>query len=233
VQSILGLRTTVSETAKKIKRLGESAQKISQTVSLIDEIALKTNLLAVNASVEAARAGELGQGFTAVAEQVGALAEQSASATKEIAQIVAAIQAETQEVVAAIETGTAQVVDSSKLVSATKQRLVQVLEKSAQVNELMRSISEATTAQRQTSAQVTEQVKTATLGSEQRSKASEAMASAIADTADIARSLQESVARFQLADNSSESTANSSVETTDIATTAIAPDAITLERINA
>ena len=46
-----------------MKRLGESAQKISQVVSLIDELALKTNLLSINASVEAARAGELGQGF--------------------------------------------------------------------------------------------------------------------------------------------------------------------------
>jgi methyl-accepting chemotaxis protein PixJ len=200
VDSILNLRSTVGETAKKIKRLGESAQKISQTVSLIDEIALKTNLLAVNASVEAARAGELGQGFTAVAEQVGSLAEQSASATKEIALIVAAIQAETQEVVMAIETGTAQVVDSTKLVEATKQRLTQVLEKSEQINQLMRSISASTTAQTQTSAMVSDLVKTATQSSEQRSQSSEQMARAIQDTAEIARSLQESVAQFKVAE---------------------------------
>ncbi|MGD1917931.1 MAG: PhnD/SsuA/transferrin family substrate-binding protein, partial [Pleurocapsa sp.] len=99
VDSIQGLRTTIGDTAKNIKRLGESAQQISQVVALIDEIALKTNLLAINASVEAARAGELGQGFTAVAEQVGALAEQSANATKEIAQLITGIQQETQEVV--------------------------------------------------------------------------------------------------------------------------------------
>jgi methyl-accepting chemotaxis protein PixJ len=202
VNSILNLRSTVGETAKKIKRLGESAQKISQTVSLIDEIALKTNLLAVNASVEAARAGELGQGFTAVAEQVGALAEQSASATKEIAQIVSAIQAETQEVVAAIETGTAQVVDSTKLVEATKQRLTQVLEKSEQINQLMRSISTSTIAQTEASATVTELVKRATVESEQRSQSSEQMARAIQDTAEIARSLQDSVAQFKVADGS-------------------------------
>jgi methyl-accepting chemotaxis protein PixJ len=205
VNSILNLRSTVGETAKKIKRLGESAQKISQTVSLIDEIALKTNLLAVNASVEAARAGELGQGFTAVAEQVGALAEQSASATKEIALIVSAIQAETQEVVAAIETGTAQVVDSTKLVEATKQRLTQVLEKSEKINQLMRSISSSTTAQTQASATVTDLVKRATVESEQRSKSSEQMARAIQDTAEIARSLQESVAQFKVAEGSNSS----------------------------
>jgi methyl-accepting chemotaxis protein PixJ len=198
VDSILNLRSTVGETAKKIKRLGESAQKISQTVSLIDEIALKTNLLAVNASVEAARAGELGQGFTAVAEQVGALAEQSAAATKEIAQIVAAIQAETQEVVGAIETGTAQVVDSTLLVENTKQRLTLVLQKSAQINQLMRSISSSTIAQTAAASVVTSQVKSATQESEQRAKASEQMAKAIQDTAEIARSLQESVAQFKV-----------------------------------
>jgi methyl-accepting chemotaxis protein PixJ len=198
VESILNLRSTVGETAKKIKRLGESAQKISQTVSLIDEIALKTNLLAVNASVEAARAGEMGQGFTAVAEQVGALAEQSAAATKEIAQIVAAIQAETQEVIGAIETGTAQVVDSTLLVESTKQRLTQVLQKSAQINQLMRSISTSTIAQTAAATIVTTQVKSATLESEQRAKASEQMAKAIQDTAEIARSLQESVAQFKV-----------------------------------
>jgi methyl-accepting chemotaxis protein PixJ len=200
VDSILNLRSTVGETAKKIKRLGESAQKISQTVSLIDEIALKTNLLAVNASVEAARAGELGQGFTAVAEQVGALAEQSAAATKEIAQIVAAIQAETQEVIGAIETGTAQVVDSTLLVESTKQRLTQVLQKSAQINQLMRSISTSTIAQTAAASIVTNQVKSATKESEQRAKASEQMAKAIQDTAEIARSLQESVAQFKVAE---------------------------------
>jgi methyl-accepting chemotaxis protein PixJ len=198
VDSILSLRSTVGETAKKIKRLGESAQKISQTVSLIDEIALKTNLLAVNASVEAARAGELGQGFTAVAEQVGALAEQSAAATKEIALIVAAIQAETQEVVGAIETGTAQVVDSTLLVENTKQRLTLVLQKSAQINQLMRSISSSTIAQTAAASVVTSQVKSATQESEQRAKASEQMAKAIQDTAEIARSLQESVAQFKV-----------------------------------
>jgi methyl-accepting chemotaxis protein PixJ len=198
VDSILNLRSTVGETAKKIKRLGESAQKISQTVSLIDEIALKTNLLAVNASVEAARAGELGQGFTAVAEQVGALAEQSAAATKEIAQIVAAIQAETQEVIGAIETGTAQVVDSTLLVESTKQRLTQVLQKSAQINQLMRSISTSTIAQTAAASVVTSQVQSATKESEQRAKASEQMAKAIQDTAEIARSLQESVAQFKV-----------------------------------
>ncbi|ESA32817.1 methyl-accepting chemotaxis sensory transducer [Leptolyngbya sp. Heron Island J] len=202
VDSILQLRSTVGETAKKIKRLGESAQKISQTVSLIDEIALKTNLLAVNASVEAARAGEMGEGFTAVAEQVGSLAEQSSSATKEIAKIVASIQTETQTLVESIETGTAQVVDSTNLVEATKERLSEVLTKSEQINQLMQQISASTQYQTESSAAVTELVKEVAQGSEKRSQSSKHMAQSIQETVQIAQSLQDSVEQFKLEDKS-------------------------------
>lgn len=196
--SIQELRSTVGETSKKIKRLGESAQKIAQSVSLIDEIALKTNLLAVNASVEASRAGELGQGFTAVAEQVGSLAEQSANATKTIAQIVADIQTETQEVVTAIETGTAQVVDSSTLVKLTQQQLEQVLTKSEQINRLMQNISDSTVNQTQASVAVTELIQKSAQSSQERSQASAQMAQAIQETAKVAQSLQASVEQFKV-----------------------------------
>ncbi len=200
VESIQGLRTTVGDTAKKIKRLGESAQQISQVVSLIDEIALKTNLLAINASVEAARAGELGQGFTAVAEQVGALAEQSSNATKEIAQLIQGIQQETQEVVAAMEVGTTQVVASTRLVEDTKARLQAVLEKSQDIDLLMQSISQATVSQAETSQMVTETMKQVTTASTRRSESSRQIAEAIKGTTDIVQELQQSVAQFKVSD---------------------------------
>ncbi|MEM6253200.1 MAG: HAMP domain-containing methyl-accepting chemotaxis protein [Cyanobacteria bacterium P01_D01_bin.156] len=196
--SILELRSTVGETAKKIKRLGESAQKIAQSVGLIDEIALKTNLLAVNASVEASRAGELGQGFTAVAEQVGALAEQSAGATKTIAQIVAEIQTETQEVVVAIETGTAQVVESSQRVEATQQQLEQVLAQSEQINQLMQGISASTADQTMVSKAVADLMQKATETSEKQSQSSTQVAQAIQETAQVAQELQASVEQFKV-----------------------------------
>jgi methyl-accepting chemotaxis protein len=200
VDSILGLRTTVGETAKKMKRLGESSQKISQVVSLIEEIALKTNLLAINASVEASRAGEQGQGFTVVAEQVGALAEQSAAATKEIAQIVAAIQMGTQEVTQAMELGTAQVVDSTRLVESTKQSLGLVLEKSQEINQLMRSISEATVSQANTSQTVTDLMQQIAELSEASSASSKQVAQSMVTTAQVAQKLESTVAKFRVAE---------------------------------
>jgi twitching motility protein PilJ len=198
VDSILNLRNTVGETAKKMKRLGESSQKISQVVALIEEIALKTNLLAINASVEASRAGEQGQGFTVVAEQVGALAEQSAAATREIAQIVAAIQSETQDVAAVMEVGTSQVVDSTRLVESTKERLIQVLEESQKINDLMKSISTATVSQTETARVVSELMKQVTASSEERSDFSIEMAISIQETSEVAKKLEEKVAQFQV-----------------------------------
>ncbi|MGI0479811.1 methyl-accepting chemotaxis protein [Geminocystis sp. CENA526] len=198
VNSIVSLRTTVGETAKKMKRLGESSQKISQVVSLIEEIALKTNLLAINASVEASRAGEQGQGFTVVAEQVGALAEQSATATKEIAKIVANIQLETQEVTQAMEVGTSQVVDSTRLVEATKKRLENVLARSKSINELMYSISQATVTQTDTSTLVTELMQQIASYSEERLKSSQQVSASMRNTAQVAQKLQSAVEQFKV-----------------------------------
>ena len=200
VDSILQLRTTVGETAKKMKRLGESSQKISQAVSFIEEIALKTNVLAINASVEAGRAGEYGQGFTIVAEQVGALAEQSAAATKEISSIVTAIQAETQEVNQAMESGTSQVVETTRLVETTKQSLNLVLEKSQEINQLMGSISQTTISQSDTSQNVTKLMQKLALSSETASQSSAQVAQSIGETAQVAAKLESTVGQFKVAE---------------------------------
>ena len=202
VDSILNLRTTVGETAKKMKRLGESSQKISQVVSFIEEIALKTNVLAINASVEAGRAGEQGHGFTIVAEQVGALAAQSAAATKEIASIVATIQRETQEVSQAMESGTSQVVESTRLVESTKQSLGLVLEKSQDINQLMRSISQKTVSQADTSQTVTNLMQQIAELSEQSSESSKEIMRSMIETAQVAQSLESTVAKFKVTSDS-------------------------------
>lgn len=198
VESIQGLRLTVGETAKKMKHLGESAQKISQVVSLIDEISLKTSLLAINASVEANRAGELGQGFTAVAEQVESLAEQSASAAKEIAQIVTNIQSETQEAIETMEQGTTEVVESTRSVEQTKARLADVVARSEEINNLMQSISHSTVSQAETSQAVSRLMEQVAQSSQERSETSKEVAEAIQETAQVAKRLEASVEQFKV-----------------------------------
>ena len=198
VQNILSLRETVAETAKKVKRLGESSQQISKVVSLINQIALQTNLLAINAGIEAARAGEEGQGFAVVAEEVGELAARSAAATKEIEKIVENIQQETSEVVEAMELGTTQVVEGTHLVEDAKLSLSQILEVSRQIDTLVQSISSATVSQVETSQAVTELMKEIAKVSERTSNSTRQVSGSLQETVGIAAQLQASVGAFKV-----------------------------------
>jgi len=136
-----------------------------------------------------------------VAEQVGALAEQSAAATKEIASIVAAIQAETQEVNQAMESGTVQVVETTRLVENTKQSLAQALEKSQSINKLMESISQSTASQTDTSEKAIGLMQKIARLSEASSQSSVDVAQSIVETAKVAEKLESTVAQFKVAES--------------------------------
>lgn len=198
VQNILTLRDTIGETAKKVKRLGESSQEISKVVSLINQIALQTNLLAINAGIEATKAGEGGQGFAVVAEEVGELAARSAAATQEIEEIVATIQRETNEVVQAMEEGTTQVVEGTQLVNNTKHNLEQIVAVSREIDELAQSISEATASQVESSYAIAQLIEQAAQVAAQTSQSSDQVSRSLQQTGTIAEDLQESVGMFKV-----------------------------------
>ena len=198
VQSIQSLRDMVSETSKKVKRLGESSQQISRVVSLIEKIALQTNLLAINAGIEAARAGEEGQGFAVVAEEVGNLATQATAATQEIDHIVATIQLETTLVIEAMEESTAQVVEGTRLVGDAKQSLGQIIEVSRQIDQLVQSISEATVSQTQTALAVKRLMQEISRVSENTADGSREVALSLQQTVEVAHQLQMAVGTFKV-----------------------------------
>ncbi len=197
-QSILSLRDNVAETAKKVKRLGAASQQISQVVSLINRIALQTNVLAINASIEATRAGEEGQGFAVVAKEVGQLAAQASAATQQIAKIVENIQLETDEAVRAMELGTTQVAESTHLVTDAKLSLEQIVEVSRQIDNLVQSISGETVSQAQTAEAVADLMKKIAQISSQTSDSSRQVSSSLQQTVEVARQLQDSVGVFKL-----------------------------------
>jgi methyl-accepting chemotaxis protein PixJ len=197
VSSILNLRLKIAETAKKVKRLGESSQEISKVVSLINQIALQTNVLSINTSIEAAKAGKEGRAFAVVAEEVTQLAAKSAQATKDIEQIVDNIQHETREVVKAVEEGMTQVVEGTDLVTEAKLRLEQILEVSCQIDELVQSISDATVSQAQTSQGVACLMKQIAQGVLRTSNFSHQISNSLQQTVELTQELQASVGVFK------------------------------------
>jgi methyl-accepting chemotaxis protein PixJ len=202
VININQLRDTVAETAKKVKRLGESSQQISKAIGLINQIALQTNLLAINASIEAARAGEEGRGFAVVAEEVAQLATQSASATKEIEKIVETIQRETSEVTQAMELSTTQVVEGTRAVELTKLSLQEIISQSQQIDVFLQSIALAATEQAESSQDITQVMTYVAQVSSQTSSSSEQVSNSLQATGVITRELQSIVGQFKVnADN--------------------------------
>ena len=123
-----------------ISKLGDSSAEIGEVIKVITSIAQQTNLLALNATIEAARAGEAGKGFAVVANEVKELAKQTAKATEDIGQKIAAIQTDTKGAVEAIAAITAvinQINDISNTIATA------VEEQSATTNEMTRNVAEA------------------------------------------------------------------------------------------
>ena len=115
LQGINSIRDTISETEKRIKRLGERSQEITGIVNLINSIAERTHILALNASMHAASAGEAGRGFAVVADEVQRLAENAREATKEIGTLVNNIKLETGDTVTAMNNAITKVAQGTEL----------------------------------------------------------------------------------------------------------------------
>ncbi|MGK7940821.1 MAG: GAF domain-containing protein [Crocosphaera sp.] len=198
VDEILEIRSTVSDTAKKIKRLGETFQKITKVVNLIENFATQTNLLALNASIEATRAGEAGKGFSVVADEVRSLAHQSANATTEISRLVDEIRTGTNDVTEAMEIGLAQVVNGTNLVRETQQSLSEIVSGTNNIKELVAEITQTSANQTQQFQIVTEVMANVSAISEETSQETAQISDSFKELEETSSELQTNIRQFKV-----------------------------------
>ena len=141
IDGMNSIRENIQDTAKRIKRLGESSQQIGDIIELIDDIAEQTNILALNASIQSAMAGEAGRGFSIVAEEVQQLAERASNSTKQIEALIKSIQSETNEAIASMEQSTQGVVSGATLAQEAGEALERIETSTQSLAELIQNVS--------------------------------------------------------------------------------------------
>lgn len=192
------IREQIQETAKRIKRLGESSQEIGDIVSLINDIADQTNILALNAAIQASMAGEAGRGFAVVADEVQRLAERSAAATKQIEGLVKTIQTDTNEAVISMEQTTAEVVRGARLAKDAGVALGEIQSVSRTLADLIQNISNAARQQAASAGHISNTMNIIQEITTQTTAGTIATARSVGQLAEMASELRESVAGFKL-----------------------------------
>ena len=127
------IRETVQETGKRIKQLGERSQEISHVIEIINTIAERTTVLALNASMQAVAAGDAGRGFSVIAEEIQRLAESSRESTGQIATLVRNIQQETNTTISTMDQTIEQVIDGSTKAEDAAAQMQKVLETTSEL----------------------------------------------------------------------------------------------------
>jgi len=192
------IRDQIQETSKRIKRLGESSQEIGDIVSLINDIADQTNILALNAAIQASMAGEAGRGFAVVADEVQRLAERSAAATKQIEQLVKTIQSDTNEAVISMEQTTSEVVRGARLAQDAGVALEEIQSVSRSLADLIQNISNAARQQAASAGHISNTMNVIQEITTQTTAGTIATARSIGNLAEMAAELRLSVAGFKL-----------------------------------
>ncbi|ENO90200.1 methyl-accepting chemotaxis protein [Thauera linaloolentis] len=189
---------TVGEAAGKIQHLVSRANEVGTIASVIKEIASQTNLLALNAAIEAARAGEQGRGFAVVADEVRKLAERTSTATVQIEEVIAGIQAETEGTVDAmarvstqVESGVGLVMDASTSLRTISEGTVEAL---AQIH----SVAEATSEQSAAATAIAQEVEQIAQMVEGTSESMRSALTAVEQLEKLSGVLHQVVARFRV-----------------------------------
>ena len=212
INQIRTIEKQVNKSAEVVDTLGKRSEEIGTIVDTISEIADQTNLLALNAAIEAARAGEHGRGFTVVSEEVRKLAEQSATAAKNISELIKHIQNETASAVEEMKLGNASVKEGAESVLATGdafkiiEEQVYKLNENVQrsighidaVNSTSQAILDAIGSVKNISQKSAEEAQNISASTEEQAATMQEMSDASRQLAELAQKLQNEVNQFKI-----------------------------------
>ncbi len=195
------IRNHVQDTAKRIKKLGERSQEISQIVKLIDDLSDRTSLLALNASLRASSASDSNSGLSIMTEEVERLAERSTRLTQQISALAQTLLVETKEAVASMEETIHEVVVGSTLASKTGRFLLETEDAASKLNELLQSIAESAKYQAKSSVDVHNALLSLSKVNEVVQMGSNRSADSAKTLMQLSTELQRSVSPFKLAED--------------------------------
>lgn len=197
VETMESIADEVDLSAKTVNSLGERSESIGEIISVINDIADQTNLLALNAAIEAARAGEHGRGFAVVADEVRKLAERTQLATEEISTSIRGIQSETQSAVSRIESGAQRVSEGVQLATRAGESLGTIVQSSKDLQSMVQGITAAANEQSAASGEIARAVEGINEVTRESTEGASQAAVAASDLALQAESLQHLVERFK------------------------------------
>ncbi len=201
VQGVARSRALIRETEKRIKRLGERSQEVGLVVGLIQGIAERTGILALNASMRAAAAGEAGRDFAVVADEVKRLSESARESTAQIARLINAIQSETNDTVVAMNQAISQVVEISRLAEQAGEGMQRTQEQTESLAADVREIARTSSEQARVGSALQERARIIQEASGETARQLEQQAGETARLVKSARALLDEVSVFKVAEH--------------------------------
>jgi methyl-accepting chemotaxis protein len=205
----------VKKSSHTIQALGRSSKQIGEIVSVINEIADQTNLLALNAAIEAARAGEQGRGFAVVADEVRKLAERTTKATKEIASMIKSIQKDTEEAVYSMDEGTREVDNGIGLADKAGASLKEIMQVSQRVADMVTEIAAASEEQSRAGEEISNNVESINKLAEQTATRTQQVARSAEDLDRLTETLRQVVSQFKLSREKHRASSSASMKTVE------------------
>ena len=198
IKVMKSITDSVKTSANAVEKLGARSQQIGEIVGTIEDIADQTNLLALNAAIEAARAGEQGRGFAVVADEVRALAERTTRATREISEMIKAIQQETKQAVVVMEQGVISVNNGTQKASDSGRALEEIQEQINNVTAQIHQVATAAEEQTATTSEISNNMQQITFVISETSKGANDSSLAAKKMHDLAEELRKIVSQFKL-----------------------------------